>query len=413
MNKKILSIILALLIAGMVTSCSMSEEQLKERAAELCQYLPDHELREASRDFMTADFYAVLDTLFNHLPEHEAMDHEWLYYFVTGNGGTIADYEVVSVEKSDDKHAIATIKVRQKWEDGTFDETTDIEEHLLAMENEDGKWLIADFDNHKADCIRHIAQNRDEQARRQAIGNYLVKEIGRHYQKGELCLPTLMIVAEEGDSIWGDFWVDWYNQAGDTLKTVSGGNHAGLMLLKKQGSGYSVVSFEQTVDGAGNLPSARRIFGKHFDIFQQMHSTDEVRNAIRREQLSEYVKQKGLTIRYYQDYGWPAVALELCSFGSNTTKSEITAELAYEGVNNYCHKEYDWSVAEENPDIMYVQMGEETDSTYQVIFRSYTGAFAHFYVDKTSGTTRIVEKVPSLNVEEEAGTINLFDYFEQ
>jgi len=120
-----------------------------------------------------------------------------------------------------------------------------------------------------------------------------------------------------------------------------------------------------------------------------------------------------VTIRYYQDYGWPAVALELCSFGSNTTKSEITAELAYEGVNNYCHKEYDWSVAEENPDIMYVQMGEETDSTYQVIFRSYTGAFVHFYVDKTSGTTRIVEKVPSLNVEEEAGTINLFDYFEQ
>ena len=32
MNKKILSIILALLIAGMVTSCSMSEEQLKEEA---------------------------------------------------------------------------------------------------------------------------------------------------------------------------------------------------------------------------------------------------------------------------------------------------------------------------------------------------------------------------------------------
>ena len=46
-------------------------------------------------------------------------------------------------------------------------------------------------------------------------------------------------------------------------------------------------------------------------------------------------------------------------------------------------------------------MGEESDSTYQVVFRSYTGAYVHFYVDKTSGTTRIVEKVPSLNVEEE------------
>ena len=106
----------------------------------------------------------------------------------------------------------------------------------------------------------------------------------------------------------------------------------------------------------------------------------------------------------------------LCSCGSKSTKesqSKITAEMAYEGVNNYCHSEYDWSIAKDNPDIMYVQMGEETDSAYQVVFRSYTGAFVHFYVNKTSGVTRMVEKVPSLNVEEDAGTINLFDYLKK
>ena len=84
--------------------------------------------------------------------------------------------------------------------------------------------------------------------------------------------------------------------------------------------------------------------------------------------------------------------------------------MAYEGINNYCHSAYDWSVAKDNPDIMSVTMGEETDSAYQVVFRSYTGALVHFYVNKTSGTTRIIEKVPSLNVEEDAGTIELFDY---
>jgi len=120
------------------------------------------------------------------------------------------------------------------------------------------------------------------------------------------------------------------------------------------------------------------------------------------------------------------IALFLCSCNSNRandtqssdvqtedTLRTITADMAFEGVNNYCHKEYDWSVAKDNPDIMYVEMGEETDSAYQVVFRSYTGAFVHFYVDKTSGTTRMVEKVPSLNVEEDAGTINLFDFLKK
>jgi outer membrane lipoprotein-sorting protein len=120
------------------------------------------------------------------------------------------------------------------------------------------------------------------------------------------------------------------------------------------------------------------------------------------------------------------IALFLCSCNSNRandtqssdvqtedTLRTITADMAFEGVNNYCHKEYDWSVAKDNPDIMYVEMGEETDSAYQVVFRSYTGAFVHFYVDKTSGSTRMVEKVQSLNVEEDAGTINLFDYLKK
>ena len=107
------------------------------------------------------------------------------------------------------------------------------------------------------------------------------------------------------------------------------------------------------------------------------------------------------------------MATLFCSCGANSTKSEITAEMAYEGVSNYCHSAYDWSVAKDNPDIMYVQMGEETDSAYQVVFRSYTGAFVNFYVNKASGTTRMEEYVPTLDVRNEAGTIELFDYLEQ
>ncbi len=122
------------------------------------------------------------------------------------------------------------------------------------------------------------------------------------------------------------------------------------------------------------------------------------------------------------------IALLLCSCNNGkTTESQventqtpelkesakITAEMAYEGVNNYCHSEYDWSVAKDNPSMMYVKMGEETDAEYQVEFRSYTGAIVYFYVDKTSGATRMVEYVPNLDVKNEVGTINLFDFLKK
>ena len=96
--------------------------------------------------------------------------------------------------------------------------------------------------------------------------------------------------------------------------------------------------------------------------------------------------------------------------GAEVPETGITAEMAFEGVNNYCHTHYDWSIAEENPDIMYVRMGEESDTSYQVIFRSYTGAFVYFTVDKASGMTSMKEVVPNLGVESDAGEFSLYDY---
>ena len=95
---------------------------------------------------------------------------------------------------------------------------------------------------------------------------------------------------------------------------------------------------------------------------------------------------------------------------ADAAKDRITEETAYEGVRNYCRSVYDWSIAEDNPDIMYLELGEETETEYQVIFRSYTGTFVYFHVDKSSGTTRLTEYVPNLGIEEDAGTIELYDY---
>lgn len=111
------------------------------------------------------------------------------------------------------------------------------------------------------------------------------------------------------------------------------------------------------------------------------------------------------------------VVLLLCSCHRSKTDvmqhPSVTAEMAYEGVNNYCHSEYDWSRAEENPDVMYVAMDDSTESEYRVVFRSYTGAIVNFYVDKASGKTRMVESVPALDVDTVTGTIDLFDYLDK
>ena len=85
---------------------------------------------------------------------------------------------------------------------------------------------------------------------------------------------------------------------------------------------------------------------------------------------------------------------------TEVTQNSMSKEMAYEGVYNYCQSMYDWSIAADNSDIMYLEMGEETETEYQVIFRSYTGAFVYFYVDKLSGITRLIEYVPNLDIEE-------------
>ena len=147
-----------------------------------------------------------------------------------------------------------------------------------------------------------------------AIGRYMT-EIGSQYAAGELCIPYCLIAGTDEENpedirVWGDFWVYWYETAGDTLKCVSGGNHAGMMTLDYKEGTFTVTSFVQVADGAGYTPSAKRIFRDYYDIFSNMHSNQDVREAVRREQLSEYIRFNDLPYRYYKDYGWPAVSLE-------------------------------------------------------------------------------------------------------
>ena len=147
-----------------------------------------------------------------------------------------------------------------------------------------------------------------------AVNDYLVNVIGKNYAEAGCCIPGPYIIStEDGNKddvlVWGDFWVFNYDVVGDTLKTVSGGNHPGLMHLKKTDKGFEVIGFDAVEDGAGNMESAKRIFGSYFDAFWNVNSNQEKREDIRLHFIADYVKEHNLPVKMVQDYGWPAVAL--------------------------------------------------------------------------------------------------------
>ena len=148
-----------------------------------------------------------------------------------------------------------------------------------------------------------------------AISKYLTDSIAPHYAPGEVAIPCIQVVELDDSNpdsvlVWGDYWVFNYNVVGDTLKMVSGGAHPGMMTIQHfEGTGYTVTGFDQVGDGSDYMPSAKRIFGDKFDTFQAINSNDKQREEVRSAQIADYVKTHELPVKYYQDYGWPAIEI--------------------------------------------------------------------------------------------------------
>ena len=148
-----------------------------------------------------------------------------------------------------------------------------------------------------------------------AIDKYLTDTIGNQYLGGDICVPfhSYIAVDEKNDEdilVWGDFWVMNYNIVGDTLKAISGGSHPGKMHIKMDKDGhFEVTGFEPVGDGADFQPTAEAIFGDKYADFQAAQADQEKRERIRGEVLAGVVKKYDLDVKFYQDYGWPAVEI--------------------------------------------------------------------------------------------------------
>ena len=147
-----------------------------------------------------------------------------------------------------------------------------------------------------------------------AVDKYLVDVPGKGYSQGDVCIPCARVLStDESDpadvKVWGDFWVFNYKINGDTLETVSGGSHPGLMHLRKTDSGYEVTSFDAVGDGSTFIPTAKKIFGDRYEDFMKMNSDQEGREAVRKDRIKRYVQENGLSVTQFKDYGWDPVKL--------------------------------------------------------------------------------------------------------
>ena len=147
-----------------------------------------------------------------------------------------------------------------------------------------------------------------------AIGRYMT-EVGSNYAAGEYCIPYSLIAGIEEENpedirIWGDFWVENYNQAGDTLKSVSGGSHPGCMHVKKTDAGFEVFQFDAVGDGSDFTPTAKAIFGDRYDAFMALTSDDDAKKTARAKSILDFAETNSLDVAYFQDFGWPAVRIK-------------------------------------------------------------------------------------------------------
>lgn len=147
-----------------------------------------------------------------------------------------------------------------------------------------------------------------------SVYKYMAEEVSKDYDKADVSIPIVQIVHVDDSNpdevlVAGDFWINNYDIAGDTLECVSGGNYPGVMHVSKDGDSYAVTSFDVVADGSDFDASAQKLFGEYYEDFMKVYGDADTREELRTAIVSDYVKLNGLEVTQYQDYGWDPVQL--------------------------------------------------------------------------------------------------------
>ncbi|XME02306.1 hypothetical protein QYZ88_016795 [Lachnospiraceae bacterium C1.1] len=159
----------------------------------------------------------------------------------------------------------------------------------------------------------YVYQGDDPYAK--AACDFTLDELAKGYTEGDALIPEILIIAEDDSDpedikVYGSFDIWTYDLNGETLERAAGGTNPGCIHMKKDDSGeITFTDFELVADGSDFDPTAKKIFGDHYENFSKAFSDDEAREAARKENIKEYVTVNNLSVKAYQDYGWDPVEL--------------------------------------------------------------------------------------------------------
>lgn len=128
-------------------------DYVNQSAKKLIDYVPDHEFRSSIKPYFNEEYYSLLEESWA-VPVDDIMgigEDEWLYYFMTGNGG---DEEFMDHTKNiletvvmDDYNAWVQMEYLGR-----------VHDIVMHFENED--WVISNFDGTKDQMLRYIRDQR-------------------------------------------------------------------------------------------------------------------------------------------------------------------------------------------------------------------------------------------------------------
>jgi hypothetical protein len=149
--KRITFITIAALMM-VLTGCKSAPD--KHYLEALCKFIPDHGLKVEARQYLTEDYFNAYSEAFEAPTGSygEIGEGEWLFYFVSGNGGGQPVFEVKDFQRDGDRIE-ADVEI-----------VGDPDPHKAVFVKDGGQWKVADWDSTKTQCVEYIRDMRQKYA---------------------------------------------------------------------------------------------------------------------------------------------------------------------------------------------------------------------------------------------------------